>query len=117
MVVEDNDDTRDSLCALLEAAGFKVACATNGLDALRKLEAGEQPCLILLDLHMPEMDGFEFRGVQVRDPRWVHIPVVVYSGHYDVAGVANRLAVPHHLQKPLDLDAIVDLATRYCPRQ
>jgi CheY-like chemotaxis protein len=116
MVVDDNQDGRESLCALLQYAGFSVTCARNGREALGLLERDELPCMILLDLHMPEMDGFEFRSIQVRDPRWSHIPVVVYSGHYDVGGAADLLSVRHHFRKPLDLDAIVALATEHCPR-
>jgi CheY-like chemotaxis protein len=116
LVVEDNADARESLCAVLEIEGFAVTCAKNGRDALDRLEAGDAPSLILLDLHMPQMDGFQFRDVQVHDSRWAHIPVVVYSGHHDVAAAAETLKVPYHFAKPLDLDAVVEVAGRHCPR-
>jgi CheY-like chemotaxis protein len=114
LVVDDDVDTRECVCAVLDMAGFEVRGVENGREALHELERGDRPCLILLDLQMPVMDGFEFRRIQARDPRWRDIPVVVFSGHYDVAESARRLAVPQHFQKPLDMDAIIAIAERHC---
>lgn len=73
-----------------------------------------EPCLILLDLHMPVMDGKEFRKVQRQDPKLAALPVVVYSGVTEVEREARTLNVPHYFQKPLNLDALVGLVQQYC---
>ena len=61
LVVEDTDDGREVMGALLEMEGYRVAYAVDGRDALDQLDGGLSPCLILLDVSMPRMDGIEFR--------------------------------------------------------
>ena len=114
LVVDDNDDLRDALSCLLEQEGFAVEGADNGVHALEHLRSGVRPCLILLDLHMPVMDGFEFRSIQREDPTLTSIPVVIYSGAADLASDAEKLDVPNYFQKPLNLDALVALVHRFC---
>ena len=67
LVVEDEDDLRDSLAELLEDEGYVVAQAHDGREALDRLASIERPCWVLLDLFMPRMDGFEFLDVLTRD--------------------------------------------------
>ena len=81
MVVEDDVDIRQALIEILEDHGFGTLAARDGADALNILShATELPCVILLDLMMPVMDGATFRQVQRQDPRLASIPVVVLSG-------------------------------------
>jgi len=77
LVVEDTADTREALVMLLRGEGFEADGVENGLEALRQLRAGYDACLILLDLWMPVMDGWQFRFEQRRDPTLADIPVVV----------------------------------------
>src|SRR5262245_26845005 len=81
LVVEDSIDTRDSLAFLLRSVGgYQVSTAANGQEALDRLRAGPRPGLILLDLLMPTMDGWEFCHRLRQDPALASIPVVVVSG-------------------------------------
>ncbi|HEY3109037.1 MAG TPA: response regulator, partial [Chloroflexota bacterium] len=83
LVVEDDDDIRDSLTTLLIVSGFRVLSARNGREALAVLNECERPAVILLDLMMPEMDGWSFRAAQLRDPETAEIPVIVLTAHAD----------------------------------
>jgi len=115
LVVDDNEDVRDALTDLLEINGYATACAANGADALTLLKQGTvEPCLILLDLNMPVMDGTEFRRQQRQDSTIAGVPVVVYSGVADIRQQAAYLNVPHYFQKPIDLDALVGLVEQHC---
>src|SRR5690349_17497986 len=81
LIVEDDADLREMMAQLLTLEGFSVETASNGREALRYLESGDggRPNLILLDLMMPVMDGWEFRRRQLADMRSAEIPVVVLS--------------------------------------
>lgn len=114
LIVDDDKDIRQSLADLLEDEGYTVARAEHGQAALEFLRAQTQaPKLILLDLNMPVMTGWEFREAQLQDPSLADIPVVVISaGTY-----LNR---PPHIQahayiaKPPDVNALFALVERYC---
>jgi CheY-like chemotaxis protein len=80
LIVEDNADLRDSLAELLQYEGYEVARAANGQEALRYLRECPPPCLILLDLMMPVMNGWEFRKQQLLDPTLSSIPVAIVTG-------------------------------------
>src|SRR2546427_10339958 len=79
LLVEDDPDVRDALRLTLEDAGYDVVCAGEGREALARVRASPPPSLILLDLMLPVMDGFEFRVQQMQDPSIASIPVVVFS--------------------------------------
>ena len=114
LVVEDSVEVRRSLEWLLRVEGYAVVTAVHGADALRKLQAGLQPCLILLDLHMPEMDGFEFRKRQLEDPQLAEMPVVVYSDIRDPVAVIKQLKPTAYVEKPLDLDKLLTVVEAHC---
>jgi CheY-like chemotaxis protein len=80
MIVEDDDDIRESLTELLESGEFAPFAVKNGESALRELRAGYQPSVILLDLKMPGLNGWDFRREQRNDPRLSKIPVVIMTG-------------------------------------
>ena len=116
LVVEDTRDTRESLVMLLRGEGFGADGVANGLDALRELRAGYDACLILLDLWMPVMDGWQFRFEQRRDPTLADIPVVVLTATVNPEEEARRVGAVGGMQKPLDLSALLELVGKYCPR-
>jgi CheY-like chemotaxis protein len=114
LVVDDDWQTRYALRLALEAAGYGVLEAPNGEEALALLRRGPPPAVILLDMVMPVMNGWEFRQEQVRDPLLAAIPVVVFSAAYEAAPrAASSLGVARVLAKPVEcheaLAAISDI--------
>src|SRR5262245_11415139 len=79
LVVEDDNDIRDALTLILRDQGYQVDSASNGQEALDQLRRGSPANLIVLDLMMPVMDGWQFRHEQQRDPTLAGIPVVIVS--------------------------------------
>lgn len=112
LVVEDNDDVREMMAVTLELEGHEVLTAVNGRDALDKLSEGEKPCVILLDLMMPVMNGWEFRSALSRDPDLRDVPVVVVSAA--TGEMARRVDATAYLPKPLDMDQLLDVVCDVC---
>ncbi len=116
LVVEDNDDVRDAMLALIASAGFRVRGAENGQRALDLLhEGGERPSLIVLDLMMPVMNGLEFRQRQLADPALNDIPVVVVTA-YGSAADRRRFRGAEVLGKPIELEHMLDVVRQRCLR-
>ncbi len=116
LVVDDDDDIRESLISFLEAEGYHPVGAPNGKQALELLEALDPPpCLIVLDLMMPVMDGRSFREQQLRAPALAQIPVVLISAYApDPAEVARELRIPDFLSKPVDPVVFLQLIGDKC---
>jgi CheY-like chemotaxis protein len=112
LVVEDNDDVREMMAVTLELEGHQVATAANGRDALEKLHAGSKPCLILLDLMMPVMSGWELRTALNRDPELRDVPVVVVSAA--TGDMMKETDADAYLPKPLDMDQLLDVVCDFC---
>jgi CheY-like chemotaxis protein len=107
LVVDDDPDIREALADLLEHRGFNVVTAANGAEALALLRAGgERPSVILLDLMMPIMDGYDFLDEQRRDPDLSPIPVAIITAGQtvDKARVAAPIPV---LSKPIDVKRLM----------
>jgi CheY-like chemotaxis protein len=111
LIVEDDPDQRDAVALALEAEGYAVVTAGSGLDALERLHAGVRPCMILLDLMMPEMDGVQFRSEQLKSAALAEIPVVVVSA-YGQQTRAKYLRVADYLRKPVELDRLLAVVER-----
>jgi CheY-like chemotaxis protein len=114
LIIEDDDDTREALVELLAIEGHPSITTTNGREALHELEAGLRPCLILLDLMLPVMSGWEFRRQQLLDPRWADIPIIIVSGANDLPAQAERLGATAFLAKPIALQPFYEIVSRYC---
>jgi CheY-like chemotaxis protein len=114
LVVEDENDIRAEIAELLREAGFEVAEAADGNEALQKLRAGPRPCLILLDLMLPGVDGWAFRAEQMKDPVLAKIPVVVLSGVRDLANESRTLAAAAFLPKPFEAEQLLTMVQSYC---
>ena len=108
-MVEDHDDTREMIAALLSAEGFTVVTAENGQRGLQRLKDA-RPCLVLLDLMMPVMTGWEFRRAQVAlpDADLAEVPVLLLTAVPDPLREANRLHAAGVITKPLDFDQLVE---------
>ena len=105
LVVEDDPDILRALVQALEDEGYAVRAAENGRAALAALRApgARLPCVILLDLMMPVMDGWAFRAEQLRDPLLAEIPVVVLTADGSAAARSAVLEVAGALRKPVEL--------------
>jgi CheY-like chemotaxis protein len=114
LVVEDDPRVRDALRALLAARGHRVAAAGNGREALNYLRTHRPPRVILLDLMMPTMSGWEFRRQQRQDAALAAIPVVLCSGVEDVAAEAALVGADYHLAKPVQPDELVAAVDHFC---
>jgi two-component system chemotaxis response regulator CheY len=114
-VIDDDADIREALYDVLTFEGYSVHLASDGVEALELLRATDQTCcLILLDLMMPRMNGWEFRRQQVEDPALEGIPVVLLSGAGRCQQVARDLKVAGALEKPVELDALLEVVARFC---
>ncbi len=116
LVVDDEEMIRESLVEFLDESGYQAIGAIHGGDALEKLKSlSPLPCVILLDLMMPVVDGPTFRERQLSDPQLSGIPVIVLSAYRGVAKRAAELNVEDHLDKPLKLSALLGLVQKHCP--
>jgi CheY-like chemotaxis protein len=116
LVVDDNDDVRDTVVNALAMEGYQVSGAKNGRDALVKLAQLPAPTLILLDLMMPEMNGWEFLEAQGRDASINENPVVTMSAVDLKHGPENALPlkIAGSLQKPISLANLFDKVEEFC---
>ena len=114
LLVEDDPELREALAQVLSDEGYRLSGVRNGLEAIRSLQDGDRPGVILLDLSMPVVNGWEFRIHQKRTPSMADIPVVVITaGHYSREEIA-WLEPAAFLQKPIDLQRLLDTVRRYC---
>jgi CheY-like chemotaxis protein len=114
LLVDDDPVIRASLSDLLAAEGFDVETAEDGQAALERLSEIGDPSLILLDLGMPRMDGWEFlsrlgRGINDR-----RVPVVLLSG---LAYIRDAPGVADFLAKPIRADRLLECVRRFCPQE
>jgi CheY-like chemotaxis protein len=115
LVVEDDADLRGALVALLEDRRFSVVEAEHGGIALQRLRSGgDQVSLILLDLFMPEMNGWAFLDEQRKDPALARIPVVVLSADVRAARRAVGASVVGTMVKPIEFERLVELIESNC---
>lgn len=112
LVVDDDADIRETLNAVLSDEGFAVTTAANGIQALTLLRDGLRPAVILLDLMMPVMDGFQFRAAQRRDPTLAGIPVVLLTAHGTVEEARATIRPDAILQKPVRIEPLLDAILR-----
>ncbi|HEY8279294.1 MAG TPA: response regulator [Bdellovibrionota bacterium] len=110
LVVEDDSDVRSSLGEFLSEEGYHVETAANGKEALLQLEK-HKPGLVLLDLMMPVMNGWEFLEHKNKTPELSDVPVLVLSAVPGKPYVPGALAC---LKKPIDLQRLMDFVELYC---
>lgn len=110
LVVEDDNDVRTTLREFLVDEGYDVETATNGREALLHLQSNK-PGLVLLDLMMPVMNGWEFLESKNKTPEFSEVPVLVLSAVAGKPYVPGALAC---LKKPIDLQRLMDFVELYC---
>jgi CheY-like chemotaxis protein len=114
LVVEDEEDIRFCIKEILEDEGYSVALASNGKEALDILEKKKNPRVIFLDLMMPIMNGTEFIRTQQAKEDFSQVPVVIMSADREIQRKTQEMAASTYLAKPIDLDALLAMAAKYC---
>jgi CheY-like chemotaxis protein len=116
LLVEDDRDIRELLADLLRDEGYVVVEAANGAVALEALRADPSPRIdvILLDLMMPVMDGVEFRSVQLADPRFALIPVILFTADAKPEHKAELLSAADVIPKPIRIEELVSRIAKVC---
>jgi CheY-like chemotaxis protein len=114
LLVDDDVDEREALECFLETEGLEVCCASDGQEALYALRNGPRPCLILLDLNMAGMDGWEFRRRQLLWPRMANIPVAVLSGAPELRASTRMMEAAEVWRKPLPLHLVLRAVRDHC---
>lgn len=115
LVVDDDEDIRLAMSDTLEAEGYRVTLAADGKEALELLRGpAPKPCLILLDLMMPIMDGWGFCAAQKQDPTLVSIPVIIVSADAHVKRKADEIGVAGSMSKPVKIVDLLEVIERHC---
>jgi CheY-like chemotaxis protein len=111
LVVEDDEDIRTAMIDVLESEGYHAMAAANGKEALELLYQSKKPCLVLLDMMMPIMDGREFLEKVKEDTYLAPIPVLVVSA---IADKTDTHGAVGFIKKPVDIDMVLKIVGRYC---
>jgi len=110
LIVEDDDGARDALGDIFGLEGYRVAYSRNGKEALCQLRNSPLPDVIILDLQMPVMDGWQFRHEQMKDQSIAKVPVIVVTAFQRAADI-DAVAI---MQKPIDVERLLDMVRIYC---
>jgi CheY-like chemotaxis protein len=111
LIVEDDEGIRETLQYALELEGYQVQTASNGQEGLQRLGQMEPPCLVLLDLMMPVMNGWEFADALSHNITLATIPIVVVSAYSERA---NAIRSREIIKKPVDLDVLFQTVRKWC---
>lgn len=111
LVIDDDPGIRDVLRMSLELEGYNVVTAGEGKEALAALAKIERPCLILLDLMMPTMNGWQFAAAIEKDVVLAQIPVAIVTAYADKAASIKAEAI---IKKPIDLEALYQVVKKWC---
>ena len=114
LLADDDVHVRDAIAAVFKMEGMDVSTAADGREALYVLRTEPRPCLILLDLDMPGMDGFEFRRRQLLWPAMATIPVVVVSGQPEAKEATGALKARAVLAKPVKVECLLRVVEGHC---
>ncbi len=112
--MDDEPSIRKVFGRSLRGAGFDVVIADDGPDGLQKMRDDPSIGLVLLDLNMPGMDGFQFREEQQADPRLRDVPTIVVTGEAIGRIVSEPLDADQYLFKPVGLDHLISVVNDYC---
>jgi two-component system response regulator MprA len=113
LLVEDDHDVRETVAEVLTDEGYVVVTAIDGREALDQLRGGLRPFVILLDLMMPGMNGYQFRLEQRAEPAIADIPVIVLTADRLIEQKSAELAAAAYLKKPTALDDLLTTLKRF----
>jgi two-component system, chemotaxis family, chemotaxis protein CheY len=116
LVVEDDPALREGLCEFLKDDGFRAVGASNGLHALAQLESLGRPDLIILDLMMPVMNGWDFHARLKADPSLRSVPVLILSSYAKRESQAGPQDVDAALPKPVPMGDLLEFVRRLAVR-
>ena len=111
VLIEDDPDIREAITNALQWEGYEVFEAANGSIGMEVLRKSGNTCLVLLDLMMPVMDGWEFLAAKQADPAIAGVPVIIMSA---VASENSCVGAAVILKKPIDLDILLANVKLYC---
>jgi two-component system, chemotaxis family, chemotaxis protein CheY len=111
VIADDDDVLREVVQEVVEEEGYRVVPAHDGEELLRLVPALPHPCLVLLDLKMPKVDGLAFLDRIQGEPEWADVPIILFTAAADVSGHPRAVGV---LNKPFDLDALLRLLAGHC---
>ncbi len=117
LYVEDDLELRETSCELLREEGFQVAEVGDGAAALAYLGQGHRPSLVILDLQMPVMSGYEFIAHLRSDSRFADTPVLVVSAVVQSGILAGPNGVVAYLSKPFEIEALIGYVRRFARRR
>jgi CheY-like chemotaxis protein len=112
LIVEDDADLRTVEAEVLGADGYEVRTAADGIEALEAIEATGTPALILLDLRMPRLSGWDLAARLRADPELSRVPIVVVAAHYAIADEAAALGARAWLHKPVSIEDLLSAVQR-----
>lgn len=114
-IIDDSIDLRELMAQFFESEGYEVQVAADGQEGLNKLrEAQTLPCVILLDLMMPVMDGFKFGAEIARDERLSKVPLLIMTADANAEEKAKRVGAHGWLKKPVGVDTLIAVAEKFC---
>jgi len=112
LIVEDDEAIRSTLKFALELEGYKVFSAVNGQEGVTVFKTMPKPCVVLLDLMMPVMNGWEFIEVVEKDEELATVPIILVTAFSDQAKTIRAKGI---VKKPVDWDELVTIVRRWCP--
>jgi CheY-like chemotaxis protein len=114
LVVDDNADNRSIIAQMLKLSGYDVECATNGQAALQ-VAATKRPDLIMMDMAMPVLDGWNTTQLLKAQPETAHVPVIAVTGHAtsDDLQRAKLAGCDDYLIKPIDFEVMLHKVRMY----
>lgn len=114
LIVEDDPDLREIFTEVLRDEGWETHAARDGVEALEMLRDGVEPCVVVADLRMPRMDGWELAEHLRQSGRWTDTPFVVVAAHYRIQDEARHLGAGWWLQKPVSVERLIEVVGEAC---
>jgi CheY-like chemotaxis protein len=114
LIIDDEADVRELFRDILQGAGFEAVAAESGAAGLEILQSDPRIRVVLLDLLMPEMDGWRFRHHQLSQPRYAAIPTVIVTGAPLGGAAHEQLQAADYLSKPVTRERLIGTVAKYC---
>ena len=115
LIVDDDHVTRETLGSVCEQHGYRVVTAANGAEAQRALEEGLAPCLVLLDLMMPVMNGWDLlKWLRAPDSPHAQVPIIIMSASEYGEATGKAFSAAGAVPKPLALERLLSMVERFC---